>query len=91
MKKVLVVLFVVLLASPCLARSKKFQANIDVRHVQAQANLINARANQIRTQTQDRHMREMLEMVQRQHEQGLRNGARNRREKQGRKYKYIGW
>lgn len=90
MKKGLMLVIVILaLAIPCYGRSKKSQAKIDARHAQAeaQANLYNARAGQIRVETRGLQQRQ----IQQQHERGIRNGNQYRKAKAAKRRRFTGF
>lgn len=91
MKVMLIMLFVLVMTVPCFGRSKKSQAKIDARHAQAnaasQANLNNAKADQVRTRTRGIQQNQ----IQRQHQRGIRNGNQYRAQKAQRGRKYTGF
>lgn len=101
MKTTLVALLVLLMVTPCLARSKKSQARIDKRHAaQAQANINRTKAETaaIKQGTKDRKtINEQKSRYvaqtnrQRAHQAGIRNGNNYRKAKAQRSRKHTGF
>lgn len=103
--KATIMLLVLLMAVPCFGRSKKSQAKIDARHAQAaaanqaaSANLLNAQADATRQRSQDRHSSNVQlqqynqqTIIQRQHQNAIRNGQQQRKAKAANSRKYTGF